>query len=58
MTLGLAPKQGDLLRTTVGYCEAWVGAGSIYAVLNRGVFSASWHLRLVLVSPLRRTRAG
>ena len=22
MTLGLAPKQGDLLHTTVGYCES------------------------------------
>jgi hypothetical protein len=38
MTLGLAPKQGDLLRTTVGYCEPRVGTGSIYAVLNRGCF--------------------
>ena len=35
MTLGLAPKQGDLLRTTVGYCEGRVGVDSIYAVLNR-----------------------
>jgi hypothetical protein len=39
MTLGLAPKQGDLLRTTVGYCEARVGADSIYAVLNRECFA-------------------
>jgi hypothetical protein len=38
MTLGLAPKQGDLLRTTVGYCEPRVGADSIYAVLNRECF--------------------
>lgn len=38
MTLGLAPKQGDLLRTTVGYCEPRVGSGSIYAVLNRECF--------------------
>ena len=38
MTLGLAPKQGDLLRTTVGYCEPRVGADSIYAVLNRKCF--------------------
>ena len=29
MTLGLAPKQGDLLHTTVGYCEDRVGADSI-----------------------------
>jgi hypothetical protein len=39
MTLGLAPKQGDLLHTTVGYCEGRVGADSIYAVLNRECFS-------------------
>jgi hypothetical protein len=38
VTLGLTPKQGDLLRTTVGYCEARVGADSIYAVLNRECF--------------------
>jgi Transposase DDE domain/Transposase domain (DUF772) len=38
MTLGLAPKQGDLLRSTVGYCEGRVGADSIYAVLNRECF--------------------
>src|SRR5450759_1990829 len=38
MTLGLAPKQGDLLHTTVGYCEGRVGADSIYAVLNRECF--------------------
>ena len=35
MTLGLAPKQGDLLTATVGYCESRIGADSIYAVLNR-----------------------
>jgi len=39
VTLGLAPKQGDLLRTTVGYCEPRVGTGSIYAVLNRECFA-------------------
>jgi len=39
MTLGLAPKQGDLLRSTVGYCEGRVGADSIYAVLNRECFA-------------------
>src|SRR5674476_1335662 len=38
MTLGLTPKQGDLLRTTVGYCEPRAGADSIYAVLNRECF--------------------
>ena len=39
MTLGLAPKQGDLLSTTVGYCESRIGADSIYAVLNRECFA-------------------
>ena len=39
MTLGLAPKQGDLLRTTAGYCEGRVGSDSIYAVLNRECFN-------------------
>jgi Transposase DDE domain/Transposase domain (DUF772) len=39
MTLGLAPKQGDLLHTTVGYCEGRVGSDSIYAVLNRECFT-------------------
>jgi len=38
VTLGLTPKQGDLLRTTVGYCEPRVGTDSIYAVLNRECF--------------------
>src|SRR5674476_1317476 len=38
MTLGLAPKQGGLLRSTVGYCEPRVGADSVYAVLNRECF--------------------
>ena len=35
MTLVLAPKQGDLLRTTVGYREGRVGADSMYAVGNQ-----------------------
>ena len=39
MTLGLAPKQGDLLAATVGYCESRIGADSIYAVLNRECFT-------------------
>jgi hypothetical protein len=37
MTLGLAPKQGDLLGTTVGYCEGRVGADSIYSGAEPGV---------------------
>src|SRR5665811_1099612 len=39
MTLGLAPKQGDLLRSTVGYCEGRVAADSIYGVLHRECFN-------------------
>src|ERR1035437_1406132 len=39
MTLGLAPKQGDLLRTTASYCEGRVGKDSIYAVLHRECFT-------------------
>jgi hypothetical protein len=39
MTLGLAPTQGDLLRSTVGYCEGRVGEDSIYAVLHRECFN-------------------
>jgi len=39
MTLGLAPKQENLLGTTVGYCEGRVGADSIYAVLHRECFT-------------------
>jgi hypothetical protein len=39
MTLGLAPTQGDLLRSTVGFCEGRVGEDSIYAVLHRECFN-------------------
>jgi len=39
MTLGLAPKQADLLHTTVSYCEPRIGADSIYAVLHRECFT-------------------
>jgi hypothetical protein len=38
MTLGVAPKQGDLLRSTVGYCEGRVAPDSIYGVLHRECF--------------------
>jgi len=34
MTLSLAPKQGDLLGSTVGYCEGRVAPDSIYEVLQ------------------------
>jgi hypothetical protein len=39
MTLGLAPKQGDLLRSTVSYCEGRVSPDSLYAVLHRECFT-------------------
>lgn len=39
MTLGLAPTQGDLLRTTVGYCQGRVAEDSIYGVLHRECFN-------------------
>ena len=39
MTLGLAPRQGDLLRTTVGLCEGRVAPDSIYGVLHRECFN-------------------
>lgn len=39
MTLGLAPVQGDLLRSTTGYCQGRVGQDSIYAVLHRECFN-------------------
>lgn len=39
MTLGLAPRQGDLLRTTANYCEGRVAPESIYAVLHRECFA-------------------
>lgn len=38
MTLGLAPRQGDLLRTTAIYCQGRVSSESIYAVLHRECF--------------------
>ncbi|MBB5160064.1 IS1182 family transposase [Saccharopolyspora phatthalungensis] len=39
MTLGRAPRQGDLLRSTVEFCEGRVAADSIYGVLHRECFS-------------------
>jgi hypothetical protein len=39
VTLGRAPRQADLLRTTVGYCEGRVAPGSIYGVLHRECFT-------------------
>ncbi|PYI66535.1 IS1182 family transposase [Arthrobacter livingstonensis] len=39
MTLGLAPTQGDLLRSTVNYCHGRVPEDFIYAVLHRECFN-------------------
>ena len=38
MSLGLAPRQADLFRSTVAYCEGRVAPGSIYAILHRECF--------------------
>ena len=39
MTLGRAPRQADLLRTTANYCEGRVAPDSIYGVLHRECFN-------------------
>ncbi len=39
MSLGLTPKQADLWRTTVDFCEGRVAPDSIYGVLHRECFS-------------------
>ena len=39
MTLGLAPRQADLFRTTAAYCDGRVAAGSIYGILHRECFA-------------------
>jgi hypothetical protein len=38
MTLGLAPKQADLFRSTAAYCEGRVAPDSIYGMLHRECF--------------------
>jgi len=38
MTLGTAPRQGDLLRATANYCSGRVAEDSIYGVLHRECF--------------------
>ena len=38
MTLGSAPRQADLLRTTANYCSGRVAEDSIYGVLHRECF--------------------
>jgi len=35
VTLGLTPRQGDLFRSTTGFCEPRVASGSIYGLLHR-----------------------
>ena len=35
MTLGRTPRQADLFRSTVGFCEPRVPEGSIYGLLHR-----------------------
>jgi DDE family transposase/transposase-like protein DUF772 len=35
MTLGLAPRQADLFRSTAAYCEGRVAPDSIYGILHR-----------------------
>lgn len=39
MTLGLAPRQADLFRTTAAFCDARVAPDSIYGILHRECFS-------------------
>ena len=38
MTLGLAPRQADLFRSTAAYCEGRVAPDSIYRILHRECF--------------------
>jgi hypothetical protein len=38
MTLGVAPRQADLFRSTVAYCEGRVAPGSVYGILHRECF--------------------
>ena len=38
MTLGLAPRQADLFRSTAAYCEGRVALDSIYGILHRECF--------------------
>jgi hypothetical protein len=39
MTLGRAPQQADLWRSTAGFCEGQVAPGSIYGILHRECFT-------------------
>ncbi len=39
MTLGMAPRQADLFRSTAAFCDGRVAPGSIYGILHRECFS-------------------
>jgi hypothetical protein len=39
MTLGLAPRQADLFRSTAAFCEGRVAPDSIYGILHRECFA-------------------
>ena len=39
MTLGLAPRQADLFRSTAAFCEGRVAPDSIYGILHRECFT-------------------
>ena len=39
MTLGVAPRQADLFRSTAAYCEGRVAPDSIYGILHRECFT-------------------
>src|SRR5258708_32663298 len=39
MTLGMTPRQGDMFRSTAGFCEGLVAPDSIYALLHRACFA-------------------
>ena len=39
MTLGRAPGQADLFRTTAAYCDGRVAPDSIYGILHRECFA-------------------
>ena len=38
MTLGVAPRQADLFRSTAAYCEGRVAPDSVYGILHRECF--------------------
>ena len=47
MTLGLAPRQADLFRSTAAFCEGRVAPGSIYGILHRECFALDNALKLL-----------